>query len=402
MTLKRARYQKGCLYRAKRRTGPPVWEFRWREAQADGSRVNRKLVIGTVEQYPSKGEATKAVETLMLRINQETLCVRPSSMQILVEHYSQKELADADDDKKTFSTKDTYRGYIRKWILPRWEAHRLDDVKAVAVEQWLANIPRARGTRAKIRNVMSALFRHAMRYEWIAQNPIALVRQSAKRETVPAVLEVEEIQRLLAVLDRRERTLVLLGVATGLRLGELLALQWRDVEFERLELNVIRSIVKQIVGPCKTEASQKPVPLDPFVAEQLLAWKKHTAFREPEDWVFASPQSRGRFPYWGQTLMRCYIRPAARRVGITKRLGWHTFRHTYSTLLKANGEDVKVVQELLRHASSRITLDTYTQAVTPAKRAAQSKVVSMIRSTARGPDSTCVPFRSHAKRSESP
>ena len=76
--------------------------------------------------------------------------------------------------------------------------------------------------------------------------------------------------------------------------------------------------------------------------------------------------------------MRRYIRPAARRAGIHKDLGWHTFRHTFGTLLKANGEDVKTVQELLRHANSRITLEVYTQAVTKTKREAQSRVVQMM------------------------
>ncbi|WP_263417683.1 tyrosine-type recombinase/integrase [Terriglobus albidus] len=52
-------------------------------------------------------------------------------------------------------------------------------------------------------------------------------------------------------------------------------------------------------------------------------------------------------------------------------IGWHTFRHTFGTLLKANGEDVKTVQELLRHANSRITLEVYTQAVTSNKRATE-------------------------------
>jgi site-specific recombinase XerD len=80
--------------------------------------------------------------------------------------------------------------------------------------------------------------------------------------------------------------------------------------------------------------------------------------------------------------MKRYIKPVARKAGITKNIGWHTFRHSFGTLLKANGEDVKTVQELLRHANSRITLDVYTQAVNSNKRAAQSKVVRMIVSNA--------------------
>jgi hypothetical protein len=51
----------------------------------------------------------------------------------------------------------------------------------------------------------------------------------------------------------------------------------------------------------------------------------------------------------------------ARKVGINKNIVWHTFRHSFGTILKANGEDVKTVQELLRHANSRITLDVYTR-----------------------------------------
>jgi site-specific recombinase XerD len=70
------------------------------------------------------------------------------------------------------------------------------------------------------------------------------------------------------------------------------------------------------------------------------------------------PHTRGSKPYRGQPLVRCYIQPTARRIGITKRIGWHTFRHTYSTLLRAAGVDIKVMQELLRQAPSRVTMDT--------------------------------------------
>jgi len=71
-------------------------------------------------------------------------------------------------------------------------------------------------------------------------------------------------------------------------------------------------------------------------------------------------------------------KPAVQKAGISKRVGWHTFRHSYTTLLKNNGEDIKVVQELLRHANARVTMDVYAQAMMPAKRAAQSKLVRMV------------------------
>ncbi|KAA6459535.1 hypothetical protein DYQ86_15540, partial [Acidobacteria bacterium AB60] len=83
--------------------------------------------------------------------------------------------------------------------------------------------------------------------------------------------------------------------------------------------------------------------------------------------------------------------------GISKKMGWHTFRHTCATLLRASGADIKVAQELLRHASCRVTLDTYTQAVTEQKRAAQSRVASLVRGV--NPECTWRPHRStaHAK-----
>ena len=80
--------------------------------------------------------------------------------------------------------------------------------------------------------------------------------------------------------------------------------------------------------------------------------------------------------------MRYHIQPVVKRLGITKRVTWHTFRRTYSTLLQSNREDVKVVQELLRHGSAKVTLDVYSQAQMPAKREAQRKVVEMVRSEA--------------------
>jgi integrase len=242
---------------------------------------------------------------------------------------------------------------------------------------------------------MSSVFNHAIRWEFMDRNPIAGptrgsgVRVSGKRERTPDILEVEEMQKLLVALAVRERAMVFLDMPSGLRRGELAGLQWGDFDFKNLHVSVTRSLVDQHVGPVKTEASRKLMPIDEFVARDLLAWYDITPYKNPLDYVWATDANRagakrGKQPVWLSTVMRDHIQPVAQKLGITKKISWHTFRHTFSSVLKANGEDVKVVQELLRHSTARMTLDTYTQALSPHKRAAQSKVVSMIR-----PKGTC-------------
>jgi integrase len=377
---RRTRYQQGSVQREKRRSGPDVWIFRWRETGTDGTSRRRKAIVGTVHTLSTEADALKAAQALRIDANQQTPRVDagPDTVAALVAHYRLKELANDRNGRKAYSTRTAYEYYLSNWILPRWENHKLDQVKPVAVEDWLDGIKRARGTKAKIRNMMSALFTHAMRYEWTDKNPIKLVRQSAKRERIPEVLELHELQLLLSKLEVRERTLVLLDAGTGLRVSELLALRWQDVDFDTLELNVTRSIWHQVVGDCKTEASAKPVPLDSYMADDLQRWRRQCSYPRDDDYIFASELMKGKQPYWPDNLMKRHILPVARANGIHKRIGWHTFRHTFGTLLKANGEDVKTVQELLRHANSRITLEVYTQAVTSHKRAAQSKVISMM------------------------
>ena len=187
---------------------------------------------------------------------------------------------------------------------------------------------------------------------------------------MPDVLDVGELTKLLAELRNPARTVVFLTAATGLRISEALALKWSDVDFASGSINLSRAVVHQQVGEMKTEASQNPVPMDGALADALREWSTLTWYRQPDDWVFASRTMLGKQPYWPETLMHCYVRPAAKRLGIRKQIGWHSFRRSFATLLKSNGVDIKTAQELMRHASSRLTLELYAQALTPAKHAA--------------------------------
>jgi integrase len=386
--FRRARYQKGALQRVGRKRGPDVWVFRWYETQVDGLRVRRKAVLGTVEQYPSESAAQAAADALRININQESPRRRtePISVETLWRHYAENELP-----KKEFSTQLAYKNYVANWIMPRWKSYRLQDVRTIAVEQWLHQLPMTGGSKGKIKCILSAIFSHAVRWELADRNPIAGqgssngrrgvstgVRVSTKREKIPVVLSVEQIRRLLELLPRRERTMVLLAATTGLRISELVGLQWRDVDHQNMLIHVRHAWVLGRLKDCKTEASQKPIPLDPIVADALAKWQAHCAYNSPDHFVFASALKKGKAPLTAGILFRRHVLPAAYGAGIENRIGWHTFRHTVGTLLSENGENVKTVQELLRHASPSLTLTTYCQGMTETKRTAHGKVVKLI------------------------
>jgi len=118
------------------------------------------------------------------------------------------------------------------------------------------------------------------------------------------------------------------------------------------------------------------------LAAALTSWRKQTEYAKPSDWVFASPLSFGNSPYWPDMLLRRHILPAAKRLGIRKRIGWHTFRRTAASLLMSSGSSVKTTQELMRHATAGITLELYAQAVTEDKREAQNTLSALITGTA--------------------
>ena len=383
----RQTYQHGYLRRSKRKTGADRWEFLWRECDENGFIRRRTAILGSIEEYPDEVAAQGAANVIRMRLNADLLrhSYKPILISDLLDHYIATNLL-ADAGWHSASSRMNYDYFFRKWIRPQWGTMTIRSVRTLAVEHWLRNLRNAKGdpmansTKAKIRSLMSLLFNHAIRCEWLEQgrNPILLVRQSAQRRCTPAFLEVQEIQSLLSQLDREFRLMVVLAVTTGLRRSELFGLKWSDVDLTGLEISIARSVYRGTVGRCKTEASRKPVPLTHRVAADLWIWKESTPYAEPADWIFASRVHQGRLPVWPGTVLQKIIQPAAIKAGISKRVGWHTFRHTYATLLIANGENVKVVQELMRHASSHFTLQIYSQAQARTKRAAQLRLVEAL------------------------
>ena len=377
MNLRRARYQHGSLTIERRKNGPSVWVYRWRELGPNGQSKRRKHVVGTKAQYPTKATAKRAVDGLNLEINIEAVSVNPEPLTVdkLIEHYRRTELNEAN--RKTARTKQVYTHQLVNVISPRWGCQRLVDIKPIPVETWLNDMQVAPGTRAKTKGVLSILFQHGLRYGLAEKNPIRLVRQSALPLQEEITLDPVEIAALLSELRDPFYSLILLVSVTGLRRGELFGLKWEDVDFKAAEIRVVRSVVDQVEGPPKTLASRRPLPMSVALASSLLSWRKETSYAGSKNWIFASPSALGERPYWPDAVLKRHVLPAAGRAGITKKIGWHSFRRTLATLLQSQGASVKTTQDLLRHSSPLMTMGTYAKAVTAEKRQAQDAIAAL-------------------------
>jgi integrase len=364
------RYQRGSLTIMKRKGQPDVWSFRY-YTEVNGRNVYKRKIIGTVVEFPKRKDAEKALTGLRVDIN-EGAAFAPMTVEQLAAHYLGNEAPD-----KAFSTREGYKNIIKNQVIPKWGESSLSSIVPIDVENWLKALkrrdgkPTSPGSKSKIRNVMSAMFSHAIRYGWAVQNPIKTVRTSSQRLKDPVILTPEEFRHLVGALDHRERVIVMLAGSTALRRSELFGLRWEDIDFEQLVLRVTHSIVRNVEGETKTPASHKPVPLPAIVAEELKRWRAVSPYRSEKDFLFPSIQKNGVHPIAPDMILRRHVRPALKKLGIEKHIGWHSFRHGMSNLLRECKVDIKVAQEMLRHANPRITMGIYQQTVTDERRAAQ-------------------------------
>jgi integrase len=254
-------------------------------------------------------------------------------------------------------------------------------MKPFGVELWLRQLDLAPKTKGHLQNLLRVLFNCAMRWELvdIGENPMKLVRVrgGSKRTKEPKVLTIAQFQQLVQELNDPYRTMVILDLATGLRCSELFALKWCDVIWDDLTLLARRGIVDTVVSDVKTEYSRAGMPLDPALADVLLHWQRTTEFNMPDDWIFASPFKGGTMPWQPWKVQQRHIGPAAVSCGIG-RIGWHTFRHTFRSLLDETGAPLKVQQELMRHADIRTTMNIYGKTMEKSKREAHGKVVRLV------------------------
>ena len=389
--FRRTSYQQGSLKLEERKRGPAVWVYRWWEKDTNGHTVRRKAQVGSLEEYPNESAAQAATDALRLTVNNSSKRknLSKTTVNTLWEHYASEELP-----LKQISTQDIYSIFVKNWILPRWGNLTLQEVRTVEVERWLRATELADGTKAKIKCVMSALFSHAVRWEFCGHNPISSgipvgnggkrgpstgVRISAKRQKSPLVLSPEQVKSGLTELQFRDQLLVFLIGALGTRRGEVGGLRWMDCDFANEAFYVQHSYYWKKGGhlkETKTEASAKPLPMHSALKAALVEWRGQSGYTEATDFVFPSLRKKGRKPLDLGAVLNRKIKPAFAKIGIIG-VGWHTFRHTVGAMLADMGEHQLTIRDYLRHSHINVT-NQYLQATSKSKRLAQDKLVDAI------------------------
>jgi integrase len=396
------RHQRGWLKREMRTVGE-TWVLFFRTVRkSDGKRVEHKVPIGLLKDFPDKTSAWAEVDRLHLRLN-EVDSLGKVTFADLAHHYAAHELVEHTESvhPKAYTTIKGYERILRNRLLPRWGNRVALGIQPLEVEEWLTAVKKgeslANPTLDKTRRVMSLVYRHGQRYGLIPRsqeaNPMRFVRCKTTSGYEAMILTPGQAYSVLLHLKEPERTLTLLAAGTGLRISECLGLQWQDVNFTEGMIHVRRTWTCGRVGLPKSKASRAPVPLHPLLSVFMFRWSRQTPYSEPSDWVFASFRLKGKQPRVANMLVEDYLRPAAMKAGIlssyrndegklvendSRRFGFHNLRHSLASFRVRIKTDPKTVQTLLRHSDVKFTLQYYTHSVSDDRMAAAGAMLTAI------------------------
>jgi integrase len=200
---------------------------------------------------------------------------------------------------------------------------------------------------------------------------------------------METVKELIEKLAEPSRSIAALLARTGLRIGELLALRWQDIDLQQGLLSVNQTVYEGHFDEPKSRRSKRRIPLGPKCVEILAALKRTEA--TPLTLVFSA---RNGSPLSRRNLLNRQLKPAAMALKLTG-VNWHWFRHAHATLLDSTGAPIGTTQALLGHSSSKITRGTYIHSVPADARQAVECVDRLFETSGKliGPKWTQVPGR---------
>lgn len=283
------------------------------------------------------------------------------------------------------ATQRTYEGYIRLYLHPRLGSIPLNKVTTSDIQQmctWMmteARVDQKNGdsglSDSQVRNCYSLCDRvleKAVAEKLIVRNPAKGCKLPPNRPNEMKVLSREDMQKvLIQAKEENYYELFLLEFATGLRLGELMALQWDDVDLVTGELRINKQVnlvgSKLVISEPKTKAAVRTLILPPSVRKVLAEYKTRVNSR----WLFPSPKKED-LPIIPSAVSR-RLHTLLEHAGC-EQVRFHDLRHTFATNALAHGMDIKTLSTILGHVSSATTLNTYSHITDEMRQRAAVKI----------------------------
>ncbi len=301
----------------------------------------------------------------------------------------------------------TYGNHQRKLtlhVLPVIGHMRMDQINQFHLMEILREMKRQDGkeealsyhSKQDVYRTLKSVFKYAVKWGVLEKNPMDGIEKPRPNDTVDQqkemqVYEEEEIDTLMQLLQSEPymwRMLFTLALAAGLRKGELLGLEWKDVDFVNKQIYIRQTIVLTKQGPhiktTKTKNSKRYVSLPDSVIDELKAYRKFWVkeklamgeeWKEEErEWLFTAENGKHLYP----------TSPTQRWVKFTRKneirhIRLHDLRHTSASILIAQGVHAKIISERLGHSDISVTMNTYGHAFKSADRAAADKLDTLFR-----------------------
>ncbi len=314
------------------------------------------------------------------------------ALPITVDEYFDKWLNEAAKKRLRERTYQGYEDLLRLYVRPTIGKQRLADVTPLDLQSLYTKMSES-GLSARtvryVHAVLSSAFKQAMKWEILERDVTRLVDlPKQQRKEMRALSQGEAARFLQAVEGDRYAVLFAFALSSGMRPEEYLALQWKDVDWQRGAATVQRVLVWREGGGWryeepKTTKSRRTIPLSPSVMAKLKAHHrsqleermKAGSLWQNNDLVFATETGT---PLYPNNLRQRHFKPALKRAGLPEEVRLYDLRHTMATLLLAGNENPKIVSERLGHSSITLTLDVYSHVLPDMQQGAVEKLENLL------------------------
>jgi len=263
--------------------------------------------------------------------------------------------------ERKHTTNTDYQNIYTKHIRPYFGAFCLDKIKVSAINLWknkLYNENKLSSRRVNdIKKILGTILEDAVRDEILISNPVSKSRPlpiHQEKEIEP--FSLEEIDKILNSANGQDKNLIATLFMTGMRTGEMIGLMWSDIDFEKKEISIKRTIGRGHIGTPKTYSSIRTIPilnsLMPYLKNQYELTKMYDSF------VFINQEGKHYFD--AKNIRSGLWKKVLKHAKVKYRTVYHT-RHTFCSINLQNGEDIIWVSRVLGHKNPRITLEKYSK-----------------------------------------